>query len=179
MNQYLRLLWVFFTARFRPACPVLGPCYTSMRVGLTDLDVLRHVNNGVYLSMGDVGRMDLLLRSGLWARLKRDMPFAVVAAETIQFGKSLNLFQRFRIETTVLGWDDRLFYLQQRFLRGEQAVATSVVALRFLRRTGGTVDPHEVLKTAGEPQHSPELPAWIADWSASMRELRQATEPQR
>jgi acyl-CoA thioesterase FadM len=143
-------------------------------VGFLDLDVLRHVNNGVYLSLGDVGRMDLMLRSGLWAKLKRDMPFAVVAAETIQFSKALNLFQRFRIETRVLGWDDRLFYLQQRFLRGEQPVATAVVALRFLRRAGGTANPQEVLATAGEQLTSPPLPEWVSAWSASMRTLRQA-----
>lgn len=173
MNQYIRLLWVLLTARFRPPCPVLGPCYTSLRVGFTDLDVLRHVNNGVYLSMGDVGRMDLLLRSGLWARLKRTMPFAVVAAETIQFSRPLNLWQAFRLETSVLGWDERFFYLQQRFLRGEQAVATAVVALRFLRRSGGTVGPEEVLATAGQQLSSPVLPPWVADWSTAMRGLRQ------
>ncbi len=41
----------------------------TFRVLPTDLDVLGHMNNGVYLSIMDLGRMDLLQRSGIWSRL--------------------------------------------------------------------------------------------------------------
>jgi len=41
----------------------------TFRVLPTDLDVLGHMNNGVYLSIMDLGRMDLLQRSGVWSRL--------------------------------------------------------------------------------------------------------------
>ena len=70
MNLFLRLAWLMVTARFRPRCDMLGPCRTRFRVWLTDLDVLGHVNNGVYLSLMDLGRVDLLLRSGVLAKVR-------------------------------------------------------------------------------------------------------------
>ena len=42
---------------------------------------------------------------------------SVVVAETILFRRSLTLFQRFEIETRIVGWDERAFLLEQRFLR--------------------------------------------------------------
>ncbi|TGE14220.1 acyl-CoA thioesterase [Hymenobacter elongatus] len=174
MKLYFRLLWLLLTARFQPKVAVLGPCRTRFRVWPTDLDVLRHLNNGQYLTLCDLGRMDLLLRSGLLAKLRNFAPMAVVVAETIQFSRSLEPFQTFEIETRALGWDHRLLYLQQQFIRGDQVIATAVVSLRFVKRKGGTADPAEVLRHAGESEISPELPQWVQAWSQSMRDLRAA-----
>ncbi|MCB2409714.1 thioesterase family protein [Hymenobacter lucidus] len=174
MKLYFRLLWLLLTARFQPKVAVLGPCRTRFRVWPTDLDVLRHMNNGQYLILCDLARMDILIRSGLLAKIKDFAPMAVVAAETIQFSRSLEPFQSFEIETQALGWDHRLLYLQQRFVRGEEVIATAVVSLRFVKRKGGTADPVEVLRHAGEPTESPELPEWVQAWSRNMRDLRAA-----
>ena len=37
----------------------------------TDIDLLRHMNNGRYLSLFDLGRWDLLVRTGLLDVMKR------------------------------------------------------------------------------------------------------------
>jgi acyl-CoA thioesterase FadM len=174
MKLYFRLIWLLLTARFQPKVPVMGPCRTQFRVWPTDLDVMRHLNNGQYLTMCDVARMDILIRSGLLSKIKAFAPLAVVAAETIQFSRSLEPFQAFEIETRALGWDDRLMYLQQQFIRRGEVMATAVVSLRFVKRKGGTADPVEVLRYAGEPTESPELPEWVRAWSQNMRELRAA-----
>ena len=73
--------------------PPLGPCVTPFRVLPTDRDVLMHVNNGVYLSMMDVARVDLMYRAGLMGKLATRRWYPVVVAESIQFRRSLELFQ--------------------------------------------------------------------------------------
>lgn len=97
MSLVLRLLLLFLTAPFRVRCEPLGPTRKRFMVWPPDLDVLFHVNNGVYLTMLDVARVDLLLRSGVGARLWRRGYYPVVAAETIRFRRSLQLFQRFEV----------------------------------------------------------------------------------
>ena len=92
MNLFLRLLFTLIARRFRPACPVIGPCLTPFRVWLTDLDLLGHMNNGVYLTILDVARIDLIARSGLLTKLQVADLYPVVAAETIRFRRSLRLF---------------------------------------------------------------------------------------
>jgi len=166
MNLFLRLLLLLLTAPFRPRCELLGPTRKRYLVWPPDLDVLFHVNNGVYLSMLDVARVDLMLRSGLASKLWRNGIYPVVAAETIRFRRSLQLFQVFEVETAVIGWDDKAFVIQHRFLRREELVAEAIVRARFLRRSGGTVSSQELLALAGRAAPSPALPAWIEAWNS-------------
>jgi len=46
-------------------------------------------------------------------------------------------------------------------------VALAVVRARFLKRSGGTVTTAELLQLAEITQQSPELPGWVAGWSAA------------
>jgi len=165
MNLFLRLLLVLLTARFRPRCGMLGPVRKRFLVWPPDLDVLLHVNNGVYLSMLDVARVDLLLRSGMAPILRKHGIYPVVAAQTIRFRRSLQLFQAFEVETTVLGWDQKAIIIQHHFLRQGEVVADAVVRSRFLRRRGGTVSARELLDLLGHTGPSPELPPWIDAWN--------------
>jgi acyl-CoA thioesterase FadM len=165
MNLFLRLLLLFVTARFRARCAPLGPTRKRFMVWPPDLDVLFHVNNGVYLSMLDVARVDLLLRSGTFTQLRRRGYYPVVAAETIRFRRSLQLFQTFEVQTAIVGWDEKAFIIQHRFLRREQLVAEAFVRARFLRRKGGTVSSQELLEAIGVAQPSPILPAWVEAWN--------------
>jgi len=165
MALFLRLLLLLLTAPFRPRCQLFEPTRKRFRVWPPDLDVLFHVNNGVYLSMLDVARVDLLLRSGLVRRLWRKGLYPVVAAETIRFRRSLQLFQAFEVETVIIGWDDKAFIIQHRFLRREELVAEAFVRSRFLRRGGGTVGSRELLGLVGRSEPSPALPAWVQAWN--------------
>ena len=173
MNLFLRLAWQLLAGLFRAPCAPLGPCRTPFRVWPTDLDVLRHVNNGVYLSIMDLARVDLMRRSGLLRPIMARGWYPVVTGETIQFLRSLELFERFVIETRVLGWDERYVILEQRFERRGETVAIAVVAGRFLARGGGTVTPEQILGVTGEALQRPELPETVARWHADQLAWRE------
>lgn len=164
MNLIFRLLWLLLKSRSLPDATALGPCRTSFRVLPTDLDVLRHVNNGKYFSLMDLARIDMISRGGLTPHLRRLRWIPVVTAESIQLKRSLTLFQSFEIETRVVGWDEQAFVLEQQFTRNAKVVASALVRTRFLSREG-TVTPREVLELLGLPVDSPELPAHISRWN--------------
>ena len=167
MNLFFRLVWLAIAGRLRSRVGVLGPCRTPFRVLPTDLDVLRHVNNGVYFSLMDLARVDLLTRAGLARRIASRGWYPVVVAETIQFRRSLTLFDKFWIETRVLGWDEKAFVLEQRFIRGAESLAAALVRARFLSRDGGTVTPAEVLTVGDDVPDPGELPDYAAQWNAA------------
>ncbi|MFP4623779.1 MAG: acyl-CoA thioesterase [Gemmatimonadota bacterium] len=171
MNLLVRLLWLRLFGRFRSRCDLLEPIRTPFRVLPTDLDVLRHVNNGIYLSLLDVARMDLLMRAGLMGELRRRGWYPVVTAESIGFRRSLTLFQRFEVETRALGWDHRSFYIHQRFIRGDDTIASALVVGRFLRRGGGSVPTAEIGALTGHAE-SPPLPEWAVRLGADQERLR-------
>jgi acyl-CoA thioesterase FadM len=173
----IRLLWVLLVARFRPRCDLLGPVRTPFRVVPTDLDVLRHVNNGVYLSFLDIARLDLLIRSGLFRRVRARGWYPVVTSESIRFRRPLTLFEKFHVETRVLGWDDRSVYVDQRFVRRGDVIASALVVGRFLHK-GGSLPPERVLALADTDfSESPPLPRWAARLAAAHRGLGSTHEP--
>jgi len=131
-----------------------------MRVLPTDLDLLMHVNNGVYFSFMDFGRWNMIFRNGVYDLSLRKGWYSVVAGETIRFRRSLKLWQKFSIETKVLGHDDKNFFIRQRFYRKGELMAAGLVRVSFLKRSGGRVLPDEVLKElrADLPRVAPNLP---------------------
>jgi acyl-CoA thioesterase FadM len=123
------------------------------------------MNNGKYFSILDVARVDYMIRNGLYAELSRKGYYPVVVAETIRFRKALNLFQKFDVVSVVVGWDEKAFLLSQEFRIGSEVMAAAVIRARFLKKSGGTVTPTEVLRLLNYTQSSPTIPAWIAEWN--------------
>lgn len=140
----------------------------TFRVLPTDLDVLGHMNNGVYLSIMDLGRMDLLQRSGVWSRLLGAGIFPVMADETISFRRSLLPWQRFTLETRIVGYDTKAVYVEQRAVVGGEIYARATTRGRFVRKTGGTVGTAELADLAGIDISGHPLPEWVARWAADV-----------
>ena len=133
----------------------------------TDLDILRHMNNGRYLSLFDLGRWDQLIRTGLFDAMKERGWYAVVSSETITFRKSLQLWQRFEVQSRFIGHDEKALFLEHRAVVDGEVYARAIVRARMLRRTGGTVSNEELFAAVGKPEGVPEIAAWVHDWAAA------------
>ncbi|MFC5502331.1 acyl-CoA thioesterase [Lysinimonas soli] len=165
MNLFLRLLRLRLTVARRSRLDFLDVGRMPMRVALTDLDPLRHVNNGVYLSMMDLGRIDLMMRSGVWKRLTTAGYYPVVAAQTITYRKSLELGQRFMLETALRGFDEKAAYIEQRFVVDGEIYASAIVKARFLKRSGGTVSLDELGALVDQDLRVHAIDSKTARWS--------------
>ncbi|MBY6367679.1 thioesterase family protein [Rhodococcoides corynebacterioides] len=129
---------------------------TWFRVAPSDLDVLLHMNNGRYLSILDAGRVDMFVRGGLWAALRRQGWHPVVAAQSITYIASLTFGTRFSVTTRLLGFDTKNAYLEQTFDAGGRTCASAVVALRMLDGQGRSV-PSEQVVALFDPAATPVL----------------------
>ena len=165
VNLFLRFLWLMTVGRLRQKVAPLGPCRTPFLVWPTDLDLQVHMNNGVFLSLMDLGRIDLLQRARLLGPIRERGWYPVVTAQTIQYRRSLTLFQRFDIVTRVLSWDDKTILLEQRFERGSETVAYALIRGRFLSRAGN-VPMTELLALAGNPPCPTDVPDYATRWNA-------------
>lgn len=138
-----------------------------VRVMPTDIDLLGHMNNGRYASLFDLGRFDLLIRTGMWDVFRREGWYAVVASETITFRKSLELWQRFTVETRLLAHDEKSVYMVHRAVVHGEIYAEMIVRARFLRKTGGIVPHDELFGALGRPDNLPPLEEWMTQWAAA------------
>jgi acyl-CoA thioesterase FadM len=133
----------------------------------TDIDILRHMNNGRYLSLFDLGRWDLLIRTGLFDAMNDRGWYAVVSSETVTFRKSLELWQRFDVQSRFVGHDEKALFLEHRAVVDGEVYAKVIVRARMLRRSGGTVSHEELFGALGKPEGLPEIDEWIHDWAAA------------
>jgi acyl-CoA thioesterase FadM len=157
------LLWI--TSHWGPRYRVHDVGRLTLRVLPTDLDINNHVNNGVYFSLMDLGRFDLLHRSGAWATMMKKGFYPVVAAQTITYRKSLQWRRRFVLETRMAGYHDRALFVEQRFVVDGEIYARAFVRARFLKRSGGVVTVDELNELAGMDLTRLPLEAWVQRWA--------------
>ena len=172
MKQLFRLLKILILSRFQKSMGMLEKTTVHFRVWPNDLDPYLHMNNGVYLTLLDLGRISLMVRTGMMKVAKQYGYYPVVASEAIKFRISLTPFAKFSIETEMVGWDERYFYISQRFISKGDVAAVAVIKGRILSKKGGKVAPHDIFKLLGLPAQSPKLPPVVEKFLLADQELR-------
>jgi acyl-CoA thioesterase FadM len=133
------------------------------------------MNNGRYLTLMDLGRLDLLLRNGAIRHVLRERWYPVLAGTMVRFRRPLNLFQKFEIRTRIVSWDSKWIYLEQRMLRGGELALHAYLKGVFVARGGGSVPITRLLEKMGLPDAPPPLPAGLAAWiEAEAKAIREA-----
>ena len=176
MSLFVRLLLVvLFQSRGRKA-GVLDTTTVWSRVMPNDLDLNRHVNNGRYLTIADLGRIDWFIRTGAMRVAIQRGWVPIVGEATARFVKQLKLFESFRIESRMLGWGPKWAFLEHRILKKDGQLA-AIVVIRGMFHGGkqGSIAPATLIETSGHGAlASPPLPEWVQTWSASLDQLSEA-----
>ena len=170
MTRQIRLALATFRPRKAiPGQTILDPSTTLTRVRPGDLDVYRHVNNAVYLNMMDTARTNLLADCGGMPLLNEKGWYPVVAASTVKYKKSLVLWEPVEVTSRVLGWDQRVVYLEQVVTTKGILAARGIIAGRFLGRGGARIPAQDIADlVAGESIPSPELPDDVLAWARAI-----------
>jgi acyl-CoA thioesterase FadM len=145
MNLWLRLIYVLVASFFKDRLPA-GKSENSLalRVLPNDLDLNLHMNNGRYLTLCDLNRVDLFIRTGLLKSMFRRKWAPIIAEHTMTYRKPLRCFARFDVSMTLDRWDEKYFYMTHLFRRGDVIVAEGTSRGAVLSRTG-VIPPLEVL----------------------------------
>lgn len=162
MNLIFRLIAVILGAFYKPRVGVSDVGELHGRVWPLDLDLNMHMTNSRYLALMDLGRTDLILRSGRWRVMREEKLGVVLAGAAMRFRRSLPPFSRFTLSTRMLGWDERWVYVEQIFTGPQGEACIAVVRAAFVKK-GKLVPPGPVI---ADGDASPEIPAWVKEWSA-------------
>ncbi len=169
MNLYFRLLKLLLQRLLKPKrMGLLDVSTIHGRVWLNDLDNNIHMNNGRYLTLMDLGRLDLILCAGLLGTCLRKRWFPVVGALKILYLRPLAPFQKFELKTRIIGWDAKWLYLEQWFEVDGKLCAKAHLQGLF-KGPNGKVEMKELLEATGMKKRSPKLPADVRNWLRSSR----------
>jgi acyl-CoA thioesterase FadM len=164
---YLRLVWTLVRSCWRPRLDPLAKVSTPLRVYPNDLDGNLHLNNGRYLTLMDIGRFDLTLRTGLMRAMLKNRWYPVLAGAVIRFRRPLNPFDRFMMTTQIVWWDERWLFLEQRFEKDGELCARAMVKAVF-RRGKRSLPTAELLAGLGKADAAaPPKPTAIDSWQAA------------
>lgn len=179
MNLWLRLLWLLITARFRGRLVApFGVSRVRFRVWPHDLDTNLHMNNGRYLTIADLGRTDLLVRSGLWQAVLKHRWMPMLSGGIVRWRREIRPFQPFDLLTRVVFWNTRNIVMEHKFIikhAGKETVA-AVALVRgglYSRDEGKFIDCAEIFRAIGYEGAPPEAPPEVVTFMAAEDELKQ------
>jgi len=163
MYPYLRMakeLWIFRNA---PALPILGTHVSTHRCWPWDIDPWMELNNGRTLTIFDLGRIPLGIRTGLKRVLMAQGWGLTVAGNTVRYRRRVRAFDKVTIRSRCIGWDHRFLYLEQSMWKGDDCT-THMILRSAITSKEGIVAPERVLALLGQPAESPALPEFVQSW---------------
>jgi len=122
------------------------------------------MNSGRYLSMMDIGRVEIMARTRMLRSVLKRGWRPMVGATFIRYKKSLLPFERFTVRSRIVCWDEKWLYFEH-ILERRGEVASQAYVRGLLRGPDGNVRPAELLELAGIPgMVSPPMPESLAAW---------------
>ncbi|XP_036374548.1 protein THEM6 [Megalops cyprinoides] len=171
---FLRAAAVVLRAWFQtPVWDVLAEQSVGGRVLPHDVD-MGHMNNARYLRECDFARFSLYTRNGVFKATRVLGATLVVGASTIRYRRALSLGEAFELRSRIVAWDDKSFYLEQRFVSCADGVVSAVMLCRqnVIRSTPDKILQFLCKRKVESPEYPEDLQHWLSFITASSQALR-------
>jgi len=166
MYPYVRLLKEILNARRAPKLGLLDTHVSRHVCWPWDIDPWMELNNGRTLTLFDLGRVPLGIRTGLDKVVLKHRWGMAIAGNSTRYRKRVTAFQRVTMRSRCVGWDARFLYIEQSMWRGEECTSQMLCRSAFTSRQG-MIPPARVVEAMGLAQESPALPDWVQHWIAA------------
>jgi len=178
MNLYLRLLIIWVSTAFRRRQHPFKPVLTRFRVRPWEIDVFGHMNNGRYLQIMDLARLDWMRRCGVADAAVANRWGALLGGQLIRFRRGLGPLQAYSVTTRLLGWDSRWFFIEHHFKNKQERTVAIAISRAALRKKGCWVPPDVVAEAVIPGTPSPQLPPVVVQWLAADAQLEGKPGPE-
>ncbi|WP_211829267.1 thioesterase family protein [Kistimonas asteriae] len=150
MSLIFRMIYLLLASFFKPRLPIVNPENSLvLRVLPNDLDINLHMNNGRYLTICDLSRVDMFIRTGLAKTMYKEGWIPVVSEHTMKYKKPLNPFQKYEVTMQITGWNEKSFHMIHTFLVNGKVVAEGT-SLGCVLSKSGVIPPEKVMQTVTE-----------------------------
>lgn len=143
--------------------PFMSGIKRSFRVGLTDIDFNMHINNSRYMVFMERARWDHPVQTGTWDVMLKETLNFIVAGIEMGYIREIRFGKKFHVESRYLGWDEKYFYLEQRFVADGKIHAYGLVKAVFLQH-GKIALPDDAAKILGITHAPDALPEHMQLW---------------
>ena len=166
MYPYIRAAYVMMKGRSQPPMGLYDTHVSHHRAWPWDTDMFGELNNGRILTLFELGRWQSTVRLGLIRPFLRGGLTLAVAGASVRYRNRVPIFQRFRMQTRILGYGERFFYVDQTMWQGDTCM-NQVLLRAAIRDRSGTVPPKDFLTRMSMTTEQPGLPDWVKAWMAA------------
>jgi acyl-CoA thioesterase FadM len=166
MYPFLRLARERARARRMPPLALTGTHVTPVTCLPWDLDPWVELNNGRTLTLFDLGRIPLSIRTGLSETLRANRWGLTVAGVSFRWRRRVVVWDRLDLRSRCIGWDARFLYIEQAMVRAGEVTGHGLYR-KAIVGPSGIVPPAQVVAAMGHPPDSPDLPDWVQAWIAA------------
>ncbi|WP_444997279.1 thioesterase family protein [Aliikangiella sp. IMCC44359] len=164
MNLYFRLIFTLLRNFYSKQLHPLVPVKSNFRVMPWDLDAFGHMNNGRYLQISDVARVDWMSKANILNALLKNRWGAVLGGNLIRYEQALNIFQKYTVKTTVDCWDERWFYIRHIFISTSGKTVAKCLTKAALVGKQGWVGTQPIIDQVVPGLESPQMPIDFRNW---------------
>ena len=129
-----------------------------------DLDFWFELNNGLALTLYDLGRIPFSDRSGFSKVILKNKWSMTMAGANVRYRKRLRAFERIRMQTRTVCWDERFLYIEQSMWNTKKECAGHIVYRAAFVGANGIISPQRVFDEIEKNLLSPKMPDWLSVW---------------
>ena len=175
MNLIFRLIWIIIRCLSKPVAkdPKL-PSRLNFRVMPTDCDLNLHMTNARYFSFMDLGRVHVMLTTGIRNGFFKEGWGPMIGTSFIRFRRALPPFTKFQLVSDIVDHDEKWIYMEQRIEVNGELYAVAYFKGLF-RAPDGNVDSSRVMqKLNRSPNQDPqtELPTVFYQMEKVSRQIQ-------
>jgi acyl-CoA thioesterase FadM len=169
MNLYFRLIWLFlWRVRHCNRIGFLDVSRIEYRALPSDCDINMHLTNSRYPAFMDLARTYMLAEMGMLKRFLKLKWMPIVNAAEFTYIRDIKPLQKFTIESRVVGWDEKYFYIDQRFV-SERGLHCIVHVRGVFVCNRKQVPISELVREAGYEGETPALSPEVQKWKAFLQ----------
>ncbi|SLN14992.1 hypothetical protein AQS8620_00255 [Aquimixticola soesokkakensis] len=167
MYPFIRIFWHLRRARSQPKTGLLDALVSHHYCMPWDLDLWRELNNGRTLTLYDLGRVPMLVTTGMADICRAKRWGMTVAGASVRYRKRITMFERLQMRSRAVGWDEKFIYVEQSMWTAQGECANHVLLRMALVSKAGIVPPVDMLNALGAAEVSPVLPDYVQNWIAA------------
>jgi acyl-CoA thioesterase FadM len=162
----LRFIWIIFKCFFTKRKDLLDT-YTLNFIALPLIDTdLSRLFTQAYSSYMGLARWHYVFASKFRNVALKKFWAPVTVAESMIYQRSIKAFSRIELKTNLICWDEKRFYLEQKFyVKGKLHAKAFLEGI--IRSPQSPLRPPKVFKGLGVEMNSPPFPEYIKLWIES------------
>ncbi|KAH3682024.1 hypothetical protein WICPIJ_007016 [Wickerhamomyces pijperi] len=163
LAYYFRIYWVFFkrlylfkiVSKYKHETKSIFEVskYNTYNSPM-ECDFYLHKSNSCYSEELDIARSELMtsvLQKFFteYQTESKQFPFVPVASLWTSFKKEIKPFEKYAIESRILGWDEKWIFVISKFVKVNGVVASTSITKYVLKDGRKTIKPREAIKFQG------------------------------